>query len=236
MDESMCNLFKKIKVFCLAAVFASIAFSQLLAQSNSVNTASSAFSVPITNQLSQFEASVFEIETNRSRTPRESVDRFLATTEQMKGTVNSLENTRNLDRKEMANSWFAIFAVLDKYIDPNFGTLDYFKTNGAALELDPPPDGPGGIRYASGTDPSALKNPEARAEYEAMLKTNWEHMNNTTFQDQLQHVNNQAMRGFGRFIRSSYTSSEADKKELNEMLEQAALSNARKQKLKNLFQ
>jgi hypothetical protein len=231
----MCNLSKKIKLFCLTGVFASIAFSQLLAQSNNVDKSMSVFFGQITNQLSQFEMSMFEIQTNRSRMPNESFDKLAAAMEQMKGTINSLENTRNANRTETANLWFAVLGVLDKHIDPNFGTPDYFKTNECFLNLVPPRDGPDGPVYASGVAPEALKNPAARAEYEAMLKTNKEGINNVLFQDQLKRVSNQVVRGMTRFIRFSYTSSESDKKELREILDAAKLSPSRKQKISSLF-
>jgi hypothetical protein len=231
----MCNLSKKTKLFCLAAVFTSIASGQLLAQTNDMDKSTLVFFGQITNQLSQFDASVFEIQTNASRTPNESFDKLTAVLEQMKGTVRLLEDPPSMGRKELANLWFDVLAMQDKHIDPNFATLDYFKTNDCFLNLVPPQDGPDGPVYASGTAPEALKNPAARAEYEALLKKNKEHINNLMFQDQLQRINNQAMASIRGFILSSYMASELDKNELNEILNQSKLSDARKQKIRSII-
>lgn len=231
----MCNLLKKIKKLCLTGAFASITFSQLLAQTNDANKSMSFFSGQITNQLSQFETSVFEIQTNRLRTSNESLVKWAAAMEQLKGTANSLENKQGVDRKEMAELWFAVLGVLDKHIDPNFVAPNFFKTNDCYLNLVPPRDGPDGPVGPSGISPEALKNPAARAEYEEMLKRNKEHINNVIFQDQLLRVDNQVMTSVGRFIRTSYTSSESDKKELNETVDTAKLSSSRKQKIREII-
>jgi hypothetical protein len=221
-------------MFCLAGVFVFLTFNPLLAQSNDVDTSTAAFSAQILNQLSGFESIISELQTNRLRTPNESLDKLKAAMEQMKATVKFFENARSINRKECARLWFDFLAAMDERIDPNFGTPDYLKTNDAAINLVPPPDGSSGIIYASGTDPSALKDPTARAEYEAMLKTNKEHINNVFFQSELQRVSQRAMRVLSRFIQSSYTLSEPDKKELNEIVGKSKLSASRKLQIQSM--
>ncbi len=213
----------------------SVAFSQLLAQGNNVNTSMSPFSGQITNQLFEFETNASEIKTNSALSPSEAFDKLMAAIKQIKGAVNSLETTHNTDRREKANLWFDVLAVIDKNIDTNYGTVNYFKTNQFFINLVPPPDGTNGIVYFSGVAPSALKNPEARAKYEVMLEANREHGDNMKLQKELHNINKQATADVVKFFKSSYTSSEPDKMEFDEILKESALSDVRKQQIKNFF-
>ena len=234
-QKVMRQLSKKIKTILLASLFASISLSQLLAQTNQADQSTSLFPGQITNQLSQFETTVFEIQTNAAQTSNQAFDKLALAIEQLKGTIDALKNQPKVNRKVMAGLWLDVLGVLDKHMDSNFGTAEYLTTNKCSLNLIPPQDGPDGPIYPSGVSVDTLKNPAARAEYAAMLKTNREHANHLAFQNRLQRVDNQAMSGVENFIRSSYTSSESDRTEFDEAVLEAKLSTSRKQQIIKRF-
>jgi hypothetical protein len=200
----MQNLIRNLKrALTLVGV---VTLTTLSAQTSNTVDASS-LSGQIMNRLSQFE-------TNKS-------------VEILKEVLTSLQNTEDgTSRKERCALWMEFLTVLDKNIDPNFNpTNANFSAN-----LVPPPDG--GVQYASGVDPQVVKDPVARASYEAALKANKEKAQNYELQLKLHRVAPQAELQFNRFLRSSYTSSENDQRELNFILEHSKLSLSRKEQIK----
>ena len=198
----------------LTSLFYAICLSPLCAQTNLV-AAPPALTNQIASELSQFETS-------------KSID-------QLKKAKANIENPNSgIDRRQQATLWFQALATIDNNLDPNYGTPK-FSTNGFALSLVPPRDGTNGIQYPSGIPPSYLKDPIARAQYEAALKVNREHIATYSFQTSLRLIKQEADSSFKRFLRNAYTSSEEDKNEFNEILEHSAISNAHKLGLKEMF-
>jgi len=211
----MNNIFK---IFGLVGSFYAMTLNCLLAQTNNTDNLASKFEQPIMNQLLEFE-------TNKSL---DHIKVAIAV-DHLNTAIENLNNDQSiLNRKQQTILWFKILATIDKHLDPNFN-----ETNANfSLNVIPPPDG--GVQYSSGVDPSVIKDPIARAKYQAMLKTNRENAESYGFQSSLQRINKQANFGVEIFLKSFYTSSESDKRELNEILDQSKLSSLRKQTIKNI--
>jgi hypothetical protein len=134
-------------------------------------------------------------------------------------------------RQQLARMWLKLLATIDQNINTNFDVKDI--KNYPTLTVIPPPSG--GMRLQSGADPEAIKNPAAHAEYIAALKQNQETAEKMNYQLGLRRIDQTASLDVERFFKTIYTTSVADQKELDDILNQSALSVSRKQKIKALF-
>jgi hypothetical protein len=206
-----------IKIIGLASLFYTITVSSLLAQTNKNNPVFSnlKLSDEIVHQL-------YEFETNKSL---DHVKVAIAI-DHLKNAIDNLKNDQfSMDRKQQATLWFEILVAIDRHLSPNFNeTNANFSAN-----LVPPPDG--GVQYPSGIDPSVIKDPIARAKYEAMLKTNRENAESYGFQLYLHRINDQTILDAKKYVRSSYAPSGADKKELDEIINECKMPPHLKEKI-----
>jgi|GEM_PF-3868504 hypothetical protein len=147
---------------------------------------------------------------------------------QLDDSIDSLETMRFSNRKENAGIWIEILSMIDNNLDTNF---DITAPN-VAWYVTPPPDGKNGYQYQPGTPPEVLKDPQSRSNYEVAILENKQRKKQLALQVALFHLNKRVNSGFEKFLKSSYTSSETDKKEIGEMLGKATLSPARKEKIK----
>jgi hypothetical protein len=112
-------------------------------------------------------------------------------------------------------------------IDNNLGEVNGDFT----WNVTPPPDGEKGIQYPPGVTPETLKDPVARSNYVAAVRANNEGTQKKDFQLKLRSLNERASQSFEQYLKSFYTSSEMDKKELNEIIDKSKLSASRKQQI-----
>jgi hypothetical protein len=198
----------------LATLFYEICPISLGAQTNLV-----AAPMSRTNQIAS-ELSGFE--TNKSL-------------DQLRKAMQDIRNAKSgIDRRQHAVLWLQVLTAIDNNLDVYYGTRNYV-TNGFALSLVPPRDGTNGIQYPAGIPASYLKDSTARAQYEATLEINREHIATYNFQTNLRFIKQEADFSCRRFLSDDYTSSETDKDEFNEILGHSTLSNPQKLRLSELF-
>lgn len=128
-------------------------------------------------------------------------------------------------RQQKLRMWLKIMVSIDHNLDPSFNIND-----SARMNVSPP-----GGAYRAGIDPKDVKDPAIRAEYEELIRKNKEKRERRHLQNGLRHINEQLMFAVERFVRKHYTSSAEDQKELDQLLRETGISEARKQKLKALF-
>ena len=86
-----------------------------------------------------------------------------------------------------------------------------------------------------GADPKYIKDPTARAQYAAALKKNQEDKEKWYFQFRLKRMDELITLHLGTLIPLAYSVSESDQKELDALLQESGVSEARRQKLKASF-
>jgi len=131
-------------------------------------------------------------------------------------------------RQQALRTWLKILATIDSKLNPNFDPEDVPEAN-----IMPPRSG--GVRFPAGVDPKAIKDPAARAEYEAALKKNHDKAELYRLQTKLRRLDPRASSDVERFLKLYYTSTEADQREFDQLLDREALSASRRRKLKTLF-
>lgn len=97
----------------------------------------------------------------------------------------------------------------------------------------PPQTDDGGL--LPGADPKYIKDPVARAQYAAALKQNQEDRKQWYFQFRLKRMDELITLHLGTLIPLAYSASESDQKELDALLQELGVSEARRQKLKASF-
>lgn len=198
---------KTIKFICLANAICAIAINHVAAQTNNNSTL---------NLLVQMERQLLVLETNKTT---ESI-------QQLRSFVNTLRNTQPDNRKEQTRIWLKVLVVIDNNLGEVGGNFVW--------NVTPPPDGDNGVQYPPGVTPETLKNQVARSNYVAAIRANNEGTQKKEFQLKLHSLNERASQSFERYLKSFYTSSESDKKELDEILNQSKLSDSRKQQIHNV--
>lgn len=129
-------------------------------------------------------------------------------------------------RKEGLLRWLRFLAALDREIDPGFAPLDT-AVPGAPL---PPVHGP--VQSNGEVDPATIPDPAARAEYVRALQASRKKHRWFSAQTQLRRLDEQAMVFVKVFLASNYTSSEADRQEMEALFSAAQLSEPRKKRLR----
>ena len=203
-------------VCCYASVFLSLAFgSYLWAQ---IDTNEPAAFSKLTKCLIEFRKT-------------KSLKQFDEACLTMSHIDNIERQNFHQHRKEHIMLWLEVVSAIDQAIDPTFDG----KGPHVALNLVPPPDGEGGPVYFAGVDPVELKNPKARAKYKAEIKANEELGKFADFQGDLWMRKHIAVMKLEDELEYTYTDSEADRKEWNDILSQSALSEACKKEVDALF-
>jgi len=222
----------KLKLLTLAAIVGCIA--PTMAQPNTdTNGLPLVMSIPIKSRLLEYESNVMEFKTNGSvMMSHEKMGKAL---QSLEDALNKLKNCRTtVDRKEQAVLWFEILAIVDRDIDLNFiatnaNTHAFFRPS-----ISPPPGYTGRIG-PNGMEPPDTNNAALRAYYETAVKAHAERMKKANFQSSLLHISKKADLEFEEFLKRTYTSSEPDKNEFEELLKQSKLLDVRKQKLTEML-
>ena len=132
-------------------------------------------------------------------------------------------------RKQAIARRLRFFAALDRNID---STWDPRKVPTRGV----PPPSPRGKVYPSGeVDPASISDPEVRTQYVEALKANKAENLRYSIQDQLRRIDERAMRFLAQMLTDRYTSSERDRRELEELLEASPASELRKESLRALM-
>lgn len=131
-------------------------------------------------------------------------------------------------RQETTKTWLSIVAAIDRQLDPHFDPNDV-----PAANIIPPKSGR--VQLPSGVDPQAIPDPAVRAEYEAALEKNKEKAEQYLVQTRLRRMDLRVSSDVNRFFGSCYTSSPIDQREIEDILQKAALSTSRKQRIRVLF-
>jgi len=112
-------------------------------------------------------------------------------------------------RRETLELWLKLLAAIDKNLDPRFDPNDQPR-----VSVSPPPSGGG--QFPPGVSPSAIKDPQARRQYEAAIKQNKDKAVNYRLQTKLRRLDQKLTPQAERFIRLSFTTVPGDQKQLNE--------------------
>ena len=208
----------RTKLICLATVIYAVVINHGLAQTNiNWNEVIANQKKVILEMPGKIEHQLSVLETNKSD---ESV-------RQLEASVDTLRNIRLGDRKNQTTIWLEILTVIDTNSTGISGHVTW--------KVTPPPDGENGMQYPTGIAPSALKDPAARSNYEAAIRINNERIRKEAFQWKLRQLDERASESFERFLKSSYTSSETDINELNEILSKSKLSDVRIQNINSIM-
>jgi hypothetical protein len=124
--------------------------------------------------------------------------------------------------------WLDIYTAIDRHLKTNAFPVSI------SLYIKPPP----GYKVKMGM--SGMIQPETNdtadyAYYIAAIKLDREKLKIANYQHYLHNIDMLANSEFEYFINTYYTQSESDKQEFDALLDQAPLSDARKQKLKKMF-
>lgn len=138
-------------------------------------------------------------------------------------------SSRSEARQQATRMWLEVLATIDRNLDPHFNPDDLPERG----VIPPPSDD---VQLPPGADPKAIKDPVARAEYEAALKANHEKHVQYRLQTKLRRLNPHATADVENFLPRYYTTSTADQEELAALLSASKLSTLRQQKLKALFE
>jgi hypothetical protein len=147
--------------------------------------------------------------------------------EQLESAIRSLEHADLLEaetgaerlamRLEVGQLWMGAFEALTSGIDPAFDPEDRPQMN-----LVPPPGR--NQAYSSGVSPTAIREPEIRAAYEADLQKNKEKVESRRIQNRLRLMEDRAAESVERFIRRFYTLAQADRTALTELVNRAKVA------------
>ena len=123
-------------------------------------------------------------------------------------------------RGRVVLTWCRVFRALDAVEDPGYDP------NSSASRYPPPPAG-----YPSGVKPESVRDPRARARYEAAIAENEKKRANRKTQMLARALDDRAVRAVHKIIPRLYTSSAADRKELHAIFDESGLSEARRKQM-----
>jgi hypothetical protein len=124
-----------------------------------------------------------------------------------------------------------LLATIERHRDPK-----YSRTDGPPYTRTPEEEQAYILYHGMGTpDPRTIADPKVREIYEALPKKEEETNKWLLFQGELRNINRSATGDFLLRVTSEYTFSPADLKELDTLIQQSALSAARKQDLRVRF-
>jgi len=119
-------------------------------------------------------------------------------------------------RKDTLHGWLALFGAIDAALDPRFDPKDL-----PQVRVSPPVSE--GIHYPPGVDPSVLKDPAARAEYQRKIAENERKTANYSLQFKLRRLDEGLMPQAEAFIEGAYSTDPEDRRELEETIAAAKL-------------
>lgn len=213
-------------------LYCTLAFGSLRAQSNVENEASALLPPDqIRYKLQEYEALAIKFETNSSLNPRDAFDEMRKGLQPLKQAVDILlSHQSSMEKKTAAGLWFELLAVIDKRYDQNFLATNPPVSIG--VWISPPPEYKGKIG-PSGMEPPSTNDMESYTYYVNAVNSVKDRAKKTNIQHELERLNNSVTFHVKRFLKSSYTASEADKKELDGILDHSKLSDSRKQQIRS---
>ena len=217
-----------INPFIPALILFVVAANRLSAQTDfETNAEAVKFSHEIQLEIKEFETGASEIETNQSLLDsQKAIDHEMARVEKsLRAAIVGLEFSHlNMDRKERTILWFDILASIDRHL----GKIPGVDISG---HIRPPP----GYKGRLGIDGMEMPDTNDVTDYNyymAARRANRRNAMNAGFQYMLHGENDDEATPYARkYFRSCYTS-EADKREFEDMLDHSKLSDARKKALK----
>ena len=218
-------------------LFRSVTSSLLFAQTNGVTRISTVQpSEWIVNQLSNFETNVSVFETNIIREPDKSSDESLheqaVALQPLKDALQALrvpKERSKMDRRSQAVLWLKVLAAIDRHLETNIPSVSI------SGFISPPPGYKGKVGINGMLRPDT-NDTNAYTYYMAAVKANKVKAKKALYLHELEGINDiDAKSGIEQFLKSNYASSGSDKQEFEELLNQSSLSDARKQKLRDLF-
>lgn len=116
-------------------------------------------------------------------------------------------------RREVLVQWLGLLRLLDESIDPDFDPDDM-----PGLTVDPPRSADG-VAHRPGVAPARIKDPDARARYEAAIEANQEKARYYAAQTDLRRLDERMTSRIEAFIKRAYTDSPEDQTELRTALD-----------------
>src|ERR1700730_9297748 len=101
----------------------------------------------------------------------------------------TVTHRRGTERDKVTRTWFAVFRALDHAKDASFNPSDL-------PEASIVPPAVNGVRYPSGTDARSISDPEARAQYEQLVRENRAKSQRFTLQYGLRGLDDRATNAF----------------------------------------
>lgn len=125
-------------------------------------------------------------------------------------------------RRRRVTRWLQALQRLDQETDPNFDITDL-------PALNPPV--PPGVRVVAGADPSAVRNPVRRRQYEQALQKNRERAKAFGAQVKLRELHERFVPLAIEYIAHAYSRPPADSAELEGLLKQSKVGSERQKKI-----
>jgi hypothetical protein len=113
-------------------------------------------------------------------------------------------------RRERAKAGLAVLAMVEHLKDPNFDP----RRDRGLMRLIPPREA-SGVQQNAGAPLEAVKDPVARAQYEAALKENAEKIKRANLQCDLRYLESEVQFCVETLLKYTYSFSAEDQKELN---------------------
>jgi hypothetical protein len=126
-----------------------------------------------------------------------------------------------LTRRDVLKAWFQVLATIDGSLDPKFNPDD-------VPEMSVSPPASGGVSFPPGVDPQAIRDPQARADYEVALAKNRKKADDYNLQTQLRLLNPKATGDTERFVKSHFHPTPEDRKEVGEVADEVSLGKDRR--------
>ena len=128
-------------------------------------------------------------------------------------------------RSQVAAMWLSLIGAIERSLDANFDPAD-------VPERGVIPPESGGEELPPGADPKAIKDPIARAQYEAALQENRRKAQQYSLQTKLGRLDPRATTDVQRFLAQNFSRSDDDRKELDRIFGESSISAQRKQQLR----
>jgi hypothetical protein len=128
-------------------------------------------------------------------------------------------------RQEMLAAWCRTLKDVDRVKDPKFDPED-----SPQLNVMPTP-GPGGAMETPSVDPKSVQNPQARKQYEAAIEANRKKKADRRVQFLVRELEDRAVERARRLIQRMYTTSAADRKEMDAVFTESKLAQSRREQL-----
>jgi hypothetical protein len=163
-----------------------------------------------------------------------SVDRFKRThaVDALDAALRSLEAAgaqrfRGDDRANVVSGYLSLFQAID-------GAMPKLPPGKMPAVTVAPPR-VNGVRYPSGTDPSAIHDPAARARYEQAIRDNEAFTERFLAAASLRRTDDRAVTLFADFAHDAFGKGNADRMALSRQIEHSGLTRARKDRLRSVL-